>query len=169
MDTASICNPHRDPDLICIGADTVIRGELLTFPHGGHIQIGQHCYLGHDSRVWSARSIRIGDRVLISHNVNIFDNDTHPIDDPLARHEQFKAILKGGQYPRTLDLKEKPVVIENDVLICCQCVVLKGVTIGQGAVVGAGSIVVNDVPPFTVVAGNPARVIRKINSPHVSS
>lgn len=161
LGTATIHNIYGNPDRICIGEHTVIRGELLTFAHGGDIQLGEYCYLGEHSRIWSAKSIRIGDRVLISHNVSIFDNDTHPIDDPVARHKQFKDIITTG-HPKDIDLKEQPVVIEDDVLISCQCVVLKGVTIGRGAVVGAGSIVTEDVPPYTVVAGNPARVIRKI-------
>ena len=161
LETATVKNILGDPDRIFIDEYTVIRGELLTFAHGGNIRIGKYCYLGEQSRIWSARSIVIGDRVLISHNVNIFDNDTHPIDDPDARHRQFKAIITTG-HPRHLDLNESAVVIEDDVLIGCQCVVLKGVTIGKGSVVGAGSIVTKDVPPFTLVAGNPAQVIRQI-------
>ena len=161
LETAAVHNILGDPDRIVIDEHSVIRGELLTFGHGGNIRIGKYCYVGEHSRIWSARSIVIGDRVLISHNVYIFDNDTHPIDDPDARHRQFKAIITTG-HPRHLDLKEAPVVIGDDVLIGCQCVVLKGVTIGNGSVVGAGSIVTKDVPPFTLVAGNPAQVIRQI-------
>ena len=57
----------------------------------------------------------------------------------------------------------KPVMVEDDVLIGANCVVLEGVTIGKGAVVAAGAVVINDVPPFTVVAGTPARVIKEID------
>lgn len=57
----------------------------------------------------------------------------------------------------------KPVIVEDDVLIGANCVVLEGVTIGKGAVVAAGAIVINDVPPYTVVAGTPARVIKEID------
>ncbi len=57
----------------------------------------------------------------------------------------------------------KPVVVEDDVLIGANCVVLEGVRIGKGAVVAAGAIVINDVPPYTVVAGTPARVIKQID------
>jgi acetyltransferase-like isoleucine patch superfamily enzyme len=147
-------------DSIVVGANTHIRGELLTFGHGGRIRLGEYCYVGENTRIWSAKEILIGDRVLISHNANIFDNDTHPLS-ARERHQQFRAIISTG-HPTSLDLKEEPVVIRDDVLIGCNSVVLKGVTIGEGAVVGAGSVVTTDVPPWTVVAGNPARVIREL-------
>lgn len=165
--SATIQNTQNNPDSISFGKNTYIRGEFFIFAHGGNISVGDYCYVGEGTRIWSSASVRIGDRVLISHNVNIFDSDTHPIDDPKARHEQFKAIITTG-HPPQIDLQEEPVVIENDVLICCQCIILKGVTIGEGAVVGAGSVVTRDVEPYTLVAGNPARVIRKLNPPHVA-
>lgn len=159
--TTKVINSIGDARRIRIGCFSYIRGELLIFGHGGDIQIGDYCYVGEGTRIWSADSIYIGNRVLISHNVNIFDNDTHPIDDPVARHKQFVDIITVGQ-PTSIDLKEKPIYIHDDVLICCQSIILKGVTIGEGAVVGAGSVVTQDVPPYTVVAGNPARFIRAI-------
>lgn len=160
--TACIYNFLLEKAAITIGEYSYIRGELLVFAHGGKISMGDYCYVGEGTRIWSSASIQIGNRVLISHNVNIFDSDTHPIDDPVARHEQFKAIITTG-HPSQIDLHEQPVVIEDDVLICCQSVILKGVTIGEGAVVAAGSIVTKDVPPYTLVAGNPARPIRKLH------
>ena len=57
----------------------------------------------------------------------------------------------------------KPVIVEDEVLIGANCVVLEGVTVGKGAVVAAGAVVINDVPPYTVVAGTPAKVIKKID------
>ncbi len=158
--TARIINHLGSPEAIQIGAFSHIRGELLTFGHGGKIQIGDYCYVGEATRVWSAVQIWIGNRVLISHNVNIFDSDTHPIH-PQARHQQFKQMITQG-HPRTLDLRERPVLIHDDVLIGCQAIVLAGVTIGEAAIVAAGAVVTHDVPPWTIVAGNPARIIREI-------
>ena len=162
--TVKIINPQGVKEAIILGTNTHVRGELFVFAHDGQITIGDYCYIGEGTRIWSAKSITIGNRVLISHNVSIFDNDTHPIDDPIARHQQFKDIISTG-HPKKLDLREEPVVIEDDALIASQCVILKGVTIGKAAVVGAGSVVTKDVPPYTLAAGNPARVIRKLNVP----
>jgi acetyltransferase-like isoleucine patch superfamily enzyme len=159
-DTARIFNNLHKASAVEIGAFTHIKGELLTFGHSGKIKIGQYCFVGEQSRIWSAKNILIGDRVLISHNVNIFDNATHPISAK-ARHEQFKQIITVG-HPKTINLSESSIVISSDVFIGCMSIILSGVSIGEGAIVGVGSVVTRGVPAWTIVGGNPARVIREI-------
>ena len=165
MPTARIRNALRDANGIRVGAHSIIRGELLLFAHGGDISIGDWCYIGEGARVWSSGSIHIGDRVLISHNVNIFDSLTHPLN-ARQRHAQFKAIIQAG-HPRSIDLGERPVIVSDDVWIGANACVLRGVTIGEGAIVGAGAAVTHDIPSFTIVAGNPARVIRELSPSEV--
>jgi len=160
-DAASIENNLGDPNAIRIGAFTHIRGELFTFAHGGNITLGEYCYVGNYSKIWSAKSVAVGDRVLISDNVHIFDNLTHPLN-PKLRHMQYKEIITSG-HPKNINLSERPVIIQNDVWIACMSVILPGVTIGEGAIVGAGSVVTKDVSPYTIVAGNPARIIRELS------
>ena len=160
--TARIRNIRGLTSAIKVGDRSFIAGELLTFAHGGQIQIGQWCYIGEGSRIWSAGRIDIGDRVMISHNVNIFDNLTHPVD-PVLRHQHFRAIASVG-HPHRIDLGERPVRINDDAWIAAGAMVLRGVTIGKAAIVGAGAVVTHDVPPFAIVAGNPARVIRYVKS-----
>lgn len=158
--TSKTINNVGDKNKIHIKSYSRIRGELLTFPHGGEINIGRYCYIGEGTRIWSAKKIFVEDRSLISHNVNIFDNITHPISAE-KRHLQYKIILSSVG-PKEIDLQEAAVYIKNDVLIGCMSIILKGVTIGEGAIVGAGSVVTRDVPPWTIVAGNPAKIIREI-------
>lgn len=158
--SSRIRNANGENSSINIGKHTLIKGELLTFRHGGKIIIGDYCYIGEGSRIWSAKYIFIGSKTLISHNVNIFDNLTHSMS-PHKRHEQFKSIINGN-FPLEDNLSEAPIHIGENVLIGCQSIILKGVNIGEGAVIGAGSVVTKDVPPWTVVAGNPARVIREL-------
>lgn len=148
------------PESITIGASTHVRGELLIFAHGGKITIGKYCYIGEHSKLWSASHIQIGDRVLIAHNVTILDNLTHPISAS-TRHDHYRTIIEHG-HPQSIDLDEQPVEIGDDAWIGCMSVILRGVTIGQGAIIGAGSVVTSSVPPWTVSAGNPARVIREL-------
>jgi len=145
---------------IRIGDHSHVRGELLTFAHGGEISVGSYCYIGEYSKIWSAARVEIGNRVLISHNVSIFDSRTHPLS-ARARHEHFRTIICEG-HPRQLNLDECPVIIGDDVWIGCQSVVLRGVTLGRGAIVAAGCVVGRDVPPWTMVAGNPMRVVKEL-------
>lgn len=165
--TAIILNAQRDRAKVQIGNNCIIQCELFVFAHGGHIVIGKDCFVGPNSRIWSGSSVTIGDRVLISHDVNIFDNDTHPFD-PKARHQHFLSIRNGG-HPSDITLGDQPVRIQNDAWIGAKAIILKGVTIGEGAVVAAGAVVTKDVAPYTVVAGNPARAIRSLEPTHEQS
>jgi acetyltransferase-like isoleucine patch superfamily enzyme len=158
---ARIRNIRGDVDKIVVGAHSRILGELLTFAHGGDIRIGEWCYVGEGARIWSAASIDIGDRVLISHSVNIFDNLTHPLRAS-ARHDQIRHIFTRG-HPREISLDESPVRICNDAWIGACAIVLRGVTVGECSIVAAGAVVTKDVPAFSIVAGNPAVLVREIS------
>jgi acetyltransferase-like isoleucine patch superfamily enzyme len=158
--TARIRNIRGDSDCITIGANSIIRGELATFAHGGRIEIGSWCYIGEGSRIWSGASVTIGDRVLIAHSVNVFDNLTHPID-PRERHRQIRAIFTSG-HPRDIDLDDQPVTIDEDAWIGAGSFVMRGVRVGARAIVAAGSVVTKDVAADTTVAGNPAEVIKSL-------
>ncbi|MCB9433782.1 MAG: acyltransferase [Ardenticatenaceae bacterium] len=112
------------------------------------IQIGKNCGFTGVTLV-ADESIVIGDRVLVGANSTIVDTDFHP----LYPHERVKDMLNG---------KHQPIMIEDDVFIGMNCLVLKGVTIGKGSIVGAGSVVVHNIPPGVIVAGNPAKIVRKL-------
>jgi acetyltransferase-like isoleucine patch superfamily enzyme len=134
-------------------------GQLLVFAHGGEIQIGESCFIGEYSRIWSATAIRIGNRVLISHGVNIHDTVSHS-SSAASRHQHFNQIFCTG-HPLTFDNPpaQAPIVIEDDAWLGFNSTILKGVTIGRGAIIGAASVVTKDVAPFCIVAGNPAKLI----------
>jgi len=156
--SSRIENFRRDKAAITIGSHVHIRGQIIVMAHGGSIRIGDYCFIGEDARIWSSSTIVIGNRVLISHGVNIHDNIAHSLS-ARSRHEHIKQIY-GVAHPAVLkDVPDAPIVIEDDAWLGFNSTVLKGVTIGKGAVVGAGSIVTKDVEPFSIVVGNPARVI----------
>jgi maltose O-acetyltransferase len=159
---ATIENLSGNPQLIRIGANSVIKGQLLIFAHGGQIEIGKDSYLGDRTYIWSADSIKIGDRVLISHSVNIHDTNSHSRNKEL-RHQHFINLMSQGHpVVNDVDIKSKSILIEDDVWIGFNSTILKGVRIGEGSIVAASSVVTKDIPEFSIVAGNPAKVIRKL-------
>ena len=157
---ARIRNIRGDSDKIVVGRNSRILGELLTFAHGGEIKIGEWCYVGEGTRIWSAASIEIGNRVLISHSANVFDNLTHPLR-ATERHRQVQQIFTRG-HPNDISLDESPVKLCDDAWVGAGAMVLRGVTVGQGAIVAAGAVVTRDVAPFSIVAGNPAVLVREL-------
>lgn len=160
MRSARIRNIRGDSDCIVIGDNSVIRGELLTFAHGGKISIGSWCYVGEGTRIWSGLLVEIGSRVLIAHGVNIFDSLTHSLD-PDERHRQIREIFSKG-HPRRINLDERAVRIDDDAWVGAGAFIMRGVHIGARAIVAAGSVVTKDVAADTVVAGNPARVVKSV-------
>lgn len=157
---AAILNNGLTDDIISIGSGCRIRGELFIFAHGGNIKIGKRCFLGSGSRIWSGSSVEIGDHVLIAHGVTVVDNLTHPIDH-IERRRHFEDICTSG-HSVAIDLGDKPVRIEDDVWIGAHSIILRGVTIGARSIVAAGSVVRSDVPPGSMVAGNPARIVKDL-------
>lgn len=102
----------------------------------------------------------IGDHVIISNHVSIYDNNNHP-----TRPSQRIKMTESGFYSPLWKWEQsahKPVHIGNNVWIGEYSTILKGVTIGEGAIVGCHSVVTKDVPPYAVVAGNPARVVKML-------
>lgn len=158
---AKVVNIQNEPSKIVIGKDTHIRGELLVFGYGGEIEIGEYCYIGEGTRIWSGDNILIGNNVLISHNVNILDTNSHEINH-LERAEGFKQLITKGHPSKKGNILTAPVTINDHAWISFGATVLKGVIVGEGAIVAAGSVVTKDVPSWTIVAGNPACVVREI-------
>jgi acetyltransferase-like isoleucine patch superfamily enzyme len=147
---------------IVIGRNTHIRGQLLVFKYGGNIKIGSDCYVGDGSRIWSGESVTIGNNVLISHNVSIVDTNAHEINH-FERSERYKELIKNGPWEHKGSITTSPVIINDYVWISFGVIVLKGVTIGEGSIIAAGAVVTKDVAPFTMVAGNPAVVVKHID------
>jgi acetyltransferase-like isoleucine patch superfamily enzyme len=145
---------HACPNGIRIGKNSlVMHGAVLhvynfrNIPHSG-IEIGEHSLIGEYSVIRGQGGVRIGNRVYTSPLVQIVAVN-HLFDDS---HRPF---VEQG-------ITAQGITIEDDVWIGSGSIITDGVTVGKGSVVAAGSIVIRDVEPHTVVAGNPARFIRKI-------
>jgi acetyltransferase-like isoleucine patch superfamily enzyme len=137
----------RNDGDISIGDRIVFWGvESRSFLHTeakGQLTIGHRVMINSGAIIRTADSISIGDDVKIGSLVSIADTDGHEI-------------VPGA------GIRVAPVVIGNDVWIGRGAIILPGVSVGDGAVVGAGSIVTRDVLAFSVVAGNPARLLRQL-------
>jgi acetyltransferase-like isoleucine patch superfamily enzyme len=158
---AVISNQQFDKTKIIIESGTHINGTLLVFGYGGKIKIGENCYVGDHSRIWSGENIVIGNNVLISHGVNIMDTNAHEIDSEMRAEGFIKTFEFGTNYLKDRVLTS-PIVIHDNVWIGFNSIILKGVTINEGAIISAGSVVTKDVPAFTIVAGNPAVVKKQL-------
>lgn len=160
MKTAKIYSvaPQRN---IEVGAFSFIEGELIALAPGARLRIGHHTTVGAHTRIWACREIDIGNYVLISHQVDIHDSDSHPLDARLRRKQTVDFCEHHAPMAQS-DVLSAAVRIEDDVWIGFKASILKGVTVGRGAVVAAGSVVTKDVPAFALVAGNPAKVVRDL-------
>lgn len=124
---------------------TVVPIELIAH-EGARIEVGEKSIINYGTSISAHQQISIGNRCKIGHYVFIMDNDQHDVIE------------------RTRTPPSRPVVVEDDVWIASHAIILPGVRIGRNAIVGAGSVVTRDVPPDTVVAGNPAKHVRRLET-----
>lgn len=114
------------------------------------VKIGKNCHISPYVLIdlLHPELIKIEDNVTISSNSMIFAHVNPSANEFLKKHG----------YPRTI----KPVIIKKGAVISVGCIIIAGVTIGENSIVGAGSVVAQDVPDYCVVVGNPARIVKKI-------
>ncbi|MEM2160392.1 MAG: acyltransferase [Candidatus Nitrosotenuis sp.] len=134
----------------CLAYSSVLPSWAISFQRARGVKIGRNCHLSPYVLIdlLHPELIEIGDNVTISSNSMIFAHINPSANEFLKKHG----------YPRTI----KPVRIKNGAVISVGCIIVAGVTIGENSIVGAGSVVAQDVPDYCVVVGNPARVVKKI-------
>ncbi len=143
-----------------IGEGSIVEGSVVAEREGACISIGKNTFIG-GSLIASATKIEIGDDVLISWGCNIVDHNSHPIGWQ-QRKNDVRDWYMGSAHKDWSRVLMKPVKIGDKAWLGLRVIILKGVEVGEGAVVAAGSVVSKDVPPWTIAAGNPAKVIREI-------
>jgi acetyltransferase-like isoleucine patch superfamily enzyme len=139
--------PEEDDELF---KDDPWIGPPIAIDYGYNVRIGKGVFVNFNSVFLDTCLITIGDRTLVGPNVSFY-SATHPLDPALRNG------LCGPEFG-------KDIHVQEDCWIGGNVVILPGVTIGRGSTVGAGSVVTKDVPEFTVVAGNPAKILRKIET-----
>ena len=144
---------------LVVGDDVLIDGKIniafaARFSPNPSLTIGSGTGIGHGCSFTIGKQITIGQHCRIAAGVWMFDSPGHPAD-PEARQKGLS----------TADAEVKPITIGNNVWIGGRAVIYPGVTIGEGSIVSAAAVVAADVPPYSIVAGNPARRIGLLTSP----
>jgi acetyltransferase-like isoleucine patch superfamily enzyme len=143
---------------LSVGDDSIIHADINFEESGGKIAIGSRTFVGR-SHLVCYRSLTIGDDVIMSWGITVVDHDSHSIE----WDKRCNDVLDWGQGQKDWQhIAHAPVVIGNKAWIGFNVSILKGVTIGEGAVIGACSVVTRDIPPYSVAVGNPARVVRSL-------
>lgn len=138
--SSNVINPLcREKSCICVSENAFL-------------QIGDNCGMSSPT-IWVRKSIKIGNNVNLGGGCMLFDTDAHSLNY-LHRRDGIKDMT---------NRIDKEIIIDDDVLIGANTIILKGVHIGARSIIGAGSVVTKNIPSDSIAAGNPAKVIKKIN------
>ena len=147
-------------DKVSIG-DNVTLECKLNCNSGATVSIGDYTSIRENSVINCDNRIQIGSYCFIGNEVLIQDNDSHPISAQARKEQALKYV---GGPSDTLEARNEPIIIQDCVWIGTRVIILKGVTIGYGSIVGTGSVITQDVPEMSIVAGNPAKLIARIEN-----
>jgi len=154
------CSPSMD-----IGNDCILQNDNIFESEEGFIKIGDGTFINAGTRLISRSSITIGKNVTIAWGCVVYDHDSHSLNY-LDRIQDIRQQLMDWPSGNVIanksweSVNSKPIRIEDYAWLGFDVVILKGVTVGEGAIVGARSVVTKDIPAWSVAVGNPARVIK---------
>jgi acetyltransferase-like isoleucine patch superfamily enzyme len=162
----SVRNPLIDKKYIEVGENCLINANFVFEIKEGKITIGDRTFIGGGTFI-CIDEIDIGSDVMFSWGCTVSDNNSHSHIWSERKNDVLlwkKGIdeKKIGAYKDWTNVKKSKITIKDKAWIGFNSIILKGVTVGEGAIVGAGSVVTKDVPAWTIVAGNPAKIIREI-------
>lgn len=160
-------NPCAGHNYLTIKDNSIVQGCFIFESQQGEVTIGEHTYVGGCQFICRSK-IEIGNNVTIAWGGTVYDHDSHSLDYMERRKDiddELRDIRNGQNFilHKNWDVvNSKPIKICDDAWIGMNVTILKGVTIGEGAIVGACSVVTKDVPAWTVAAGNPAKVVKHL-------
>jgi acetyltransferase-like isoleucine patch superfamily enzyme len=160
--------PEQGKTYVTIGNDSMVGGTYSFESSTGEVVIGDRVYIAGGHFI-SINKIIVENDVFISWGCYFFDNDSHSLDyrHRLTDMQNHLKDWREGQHNYNVskdwsNVNSKPIKICRYAWIGMECKILKGVTIGEGAIVGSGSVVTKNVEPWTIVAGNPAVVVKTL-------
>lgn len=151
-----------------IGNECLLGVSIILETEDAQVEIGDRVYIGKSSIICK-ESVILGNDILVAWGVTFYDHDSHSLDskerdfDVAQTYKDY--IHEKGNYLKNKkwsSVNSKPIKIGNHAWIGAEAMILKGIEIGEGAIVGARSVVTKDVPPYTVVAGNPAKIVKHL-------
>lgn len=143
-----------------IGQDSLLAGILVAEAERSRLTVGNRVFIGGNTLIDCLQQISIEDDVLISYQVTIMDSDNHSI----RASERIGDLGRWRSHKYDWSrVQSAPILICSKAWIGARAIITKGVVVHEGGIVAAGSVVTSDVPPYTIVAGNPARVIRELD------
>lgn len=164
-----LIKPVKNKVFLTVGDNSILDCKVLFESEKGEVSIGNNCYIGSSSIICRSK-IEFGNNVMIAMGSVFYDHDSHSINykerendinQQLIDHRNGKFFIENKSWT---DVNSSPIRIGNNAWIGINCIILKGVTIGEGAIVGAGSVVTRDIPAWCIAAGNPAKVIKEISN-----
>lgn len=157
---SGVIDKRNESSKIDIGDECLINGILVTETVNSRISIGNNVFIGGSTTIHCVASVVVEDHVLISHDCLLMDSDNHSINHR-ERKNDLSDWRSGGNHDWSRTIS-KPIHIGSSAWIEARAIVLKGVQVGEKAVMGAGSVVTKNVPRWSIVAGNPTKSIRTI-------
>lgn len=157
----------EDRKYVTIGERGLIKAQFTFETEKGEVHIGNNTHIG-DAQFICRSAISVGNDVTMAWGITLYDHDSHSTDWEFRQHDNeqcyadYMATGNNIAHKDWTHVNTAPIVIKDKAWIGMDVLVLKGVTIGEGAVVAAKSVVTKDVPAWTLVAGNPARVVKEL-------
>lgn len=162
-----VYKPQKDRKYLEIGDDNILNCKVIFESGEGKVLIGDRNYIGDSSIICRSR-ITFEDNIFVAWGCYFYDHDSHSTDYVERENDITQQLMDHANGQLFIENKNWNVVNSKPIKICSNawvgmnCIILKGVTIGEGAIVGAGSVLTKDVAPWTIVGGNPATLIKEI-------
>lgn len=153
---------------VVIGSNSMVGATLVFESSQGEVKIGNNTFINGGTNLISRTSITIGSHVTIAWGCTIYDHNSHSLDFIERQKDidrQLEDYKNGRSFIFSKDwevVNSRPIVINDNAWIGFDSVILSGVTIGEGAIIGARSVIRHDVEPWTVVSGNPAVIVKRL-------
>jgi acetyltransferase-like isoleucine patch superfamily enzyme len=144
---------------LTVGDSSNVECNMTLERKGANVKIGSRCHVGGGTVISVASSVEIEDDVMVAFDSLIMDHDSHSLDFEQRQHAVHDWMAGSFTWE---GVSIAPVLIKSKSWVGARAIILRGVTIGEGSIVAAGSVVTRSVPDWTLVGGNPARPIREL-------